>query len=159
MTRLTEESAPRLLAYFLRRVESREDAADLVAETLVVAWRRVRSLPTVREERILWLFGVAANVLSNHRRATRRSARLAEKLRATVARAVEEPATAEALDVRAAIASLTPDTAELIRLVHWEGFTIAEASSVLGVSPSTGRSRYAAAKAALRARLSVDVDR
>ncbi len=40
------EHAPGILAYFSRRVEPGHDAADLLAETLLVVWRRASSLPT-----------------------------------------------------------------------------------------------------------------
>ena len=65
------------------------------------------------------------------------------------------PAADDGAEVRDAIARLEPDLAELVRLVHWERFTIAEAAVVLGVPASTARGRYAKAKDALRAALGV----
>ncbi|MEV4497219.1 sigma factor [Micromonospora arborensis] len=56
-----------LLAYAMRRVEQPEDAADVVAETFLVAWRRSREMPPEAEAR-LWLHGVARRVLANHHR-------------------------------------------------------------------------------------------
>ena len=35
-------------------------------------------------------------------------------------------------------------------LIHWDGFTIVEAAEILGLNPSTARSRYAAARELLR---------
>ncbi|MCW3017458.1 MAG: subfamily polymerase sigma-24 subunit, partial [Solirubrobacterales bacterium] len=43
-----------LLAYALRRVDRAEDAADIVAETFLVAWRRLDDVPAGDEAR-LWL--------------------------------------------------------------------------------------------------------
>jgi RNA polymerase sigma-70 factor (ECF subfamily) len=60
-----------LLAYFERRVQPREDAADLLSALMVQAWRRVDSLPADRERRRMWLFTIAHNVLFNHRRTNR----------------------------------------------------------------------------------------
>ena len=57
-----------LLAYALRRVEQHEDAADVVAETFLVAWRRGPELPAGDEVR-LWLYGAARRVLANHQHA------------------------------------------------------------------------------------------
>jgi RNA polymerase sigma-70 factor, ECF subfamily len=150
MTDLTEATAPRLLAYFLRRVEVREDAADLVAETLAVAWRRFHDLPDDDTEATMWLFRTASHVLTNHRRTRRRQGLLSRKLRAVLHDEVVEPASAEALDVRAALGRLDPRSAELVRLVNWDGLTLAEAASALGLNASTARSRYAAAKQELR---------
>jgi RNA polymerase sigma-70 factor (ECF subfamily) len=51
-----------------------------------------------------------------------------------------------------------PATREpLVRLVHWERFSIAEAAEVLGVPASTARGRYAQAKDVLRAALDAGI--
>jgi len=42
---LYEWTRPRIIAYALRRTSSREDAADIVAETYEVAWRRLEDVP------------------------------------------------------------------------------------------------------------------
>jgi DNA-directed RNA polymerase specialized sigma24 family protein len=44
-TRLAETAGPRVLAYLARRVDPPGDAADLLAEVLATAWRRVDDLP------------------------------------------------------------------------------------------------------------------
>ena len=69
-----------LLAYAVRRVPRPEDAADVVADTFLVAWRRRSHLPAGDEAR-LWLYGVARNMLANKRRGDRRRDRLGEALR------------------------------------------------------------------------------
>ncbi|GGP14496.1 sigma-70 family RNA polymerase sigma factor [Nonomuraea glycinis] len=60
-----------ILGYALRRCSSPEDAADVVAETYVIAWRRITELPDGEADK-LWLYGVARRVLANHRRSERR---------------------------------------------------------------------------------------
>ncbi len=60
-----------ILGYAVRRCSSPEDAADVVAETYVIAWRRIIELPD-GEAGKLWLYGVARRVLANHRRSERR---------------------------------------------------------------------------------------
>src|SRR5207244_6521764 len=70
----------RILGYALRRVESPEDAADIVATTFLIAWRRLDDAPQSLEVR-LWLYGVARGVVANHRRGQVRRSRLAERLR------------------------------------------------------------------------------
>ena len=46
-----------VLRYVLRRTESADDAADVVAETFLVVWRRVDDAPVA--EAHLWVYGVA----------------------------------------------------------------------------------------------------
>jgi RNA polymerase sigma-70 factor (ECF subfamily) len=67
-----------LMGYAVRRVGDPADDADVVAETYLVAWRRLDEVPPGEETR-LWLFGVARRVLANHQRGERR--RLAAGLR------------------------------------------------------------------------------
>lgn len=47
-------------------------AEDIVAETMVTAWRRVDDLPDDRGEARAWLFGIARNCLLNATRSRRR---------------------------------------------------------------------------------------
>lgn len=49
---------------------------------------------------------------------------------------------------------------ELIMLIHWDGMTVAQAAELLGLNPSTARTRYATARSALREALTgVGADR
>jgi RNA polymerase sigma factor (sigma-70 family) len=150
-----EANASDLLAYLARRVGP-DDAADLLGESMVVAWRRVRDLPDDPERSRMWLFGVARATLLNHARGERRRWALADRLRHAL-RSETAAAPADAgTEVRDAIARLDPESAELVRLVHWEGFSIADAAALVGVPPSTARGRYQRAKSELRAALSVE---
>lgn len=152
-----ERSAPDLLAYLQRRV-GLDDAPDLLGETMVVAWRRVRELPADPERARMWLFGIARGTLLNHARGERRRWALADRIRADVSTDAAAPAADEGAEVRDAIARLEPDLAELVRLVHWERLPIADAAELLGIPASTARGRYAKAKEALRAALAVAVE-
>lgn len=60
------------------------------------------------------------------------------------------------LEVRDAIARLDPELAELVRLVHWEGFSLGEVAALEGIPASTVRSRYAHAKRELAVALGVE---
>jgi RNA polymerase sigma-70 factor (ECF subfamily) len=73
-----------VFGYVLRRTENPDDAADVIAETFLIAWRRLDEIP-LREQRRLWLYGVARRVLANHRRGQRRRSSLADRLRADLA--------------------------------------------------------------------------
>jgi DNA-directed RNA polymerase specialized sigma24 family protein len=51
---LFEAGRSPLSSYTLRRTKSPEDAADLLAETFLIAWQRLEDLPE-GEAGILWL--------------------------------------------------------------------------------------------------------
>lgn len=151
VTTVIEEHGRALLAYFARRVHPIEDAADLVAETFAVLWRRRSSLPADPVEARMWMFGVARGVLANQRRGRRRHQALVDRLRDAVVRAdADRSAEADVDAVRDAVAALPAPLAELVRLVHWDGFTIESAAEHLGIPASTARGRHQRAKALLR---------
>lgn len=70
-TDLFDRTHAPLLAYAVRRVADPADAADVVAETFLVAWRRLDDVPAGEAARP-WLYGVARRVLANHYRGERR---------------------------------------------------------------------------------------
>lgn len=142
---LAEREAPTLLKYFVRRVVVREDAADLLGETLLTLWRRAVDVPVTDEAARMWLFGVARRVLATHRRGRHRRCALAERLRAELAvtGATGDPV---AEHVRAAVRALPERDRELVGLIHWEGFGPAEAAAILGIRPGTARMRYQRAR-------------
>ncbi len=148
-----------LLGYFERRRRSPEDAADLLGETMLQAWRRHDSIPlgdTTRQR--MWLFTIAANVLANDRRSLRRRSALAEELRNHLATSSTAPPIDEASAVRDAVLRLHYAHRELVMLINWDGMTIVEAAELLGLNDSTARGRYAAARAALREALQDTAD-
>jgi RNA polymerase sigma-70 factor (ECF subfamily) len=150
--RLYSENFPALLAYALRRVEQHEDAADVVAETFLTAWRRGSELPAGDEAR-LWLYGVARRVLANHHRGGRRRERLGERLRERIhATATADPLgeVPERLAVRAALARLGELDREVLTLTVWEDLQPREVAAVLRVSPEVVRTRLSRARGRLR---------
>lgn len=151
-TAVVADASPDLLAYFERRVGA--DAADLLADTLMVAWRRIDDLPRDAEAARMWLFGVARNVLRNAARGELRRHRVADALRGVVAMTARHDHV-EAIAMRDLVDRLDPDLAEVITLAHWEGLTLVQIGQVLGVPASTVRGRYRRAKAALRVQLSM----
>jgi RNA polymerase sigma-70 factor, ECF subfamily len=141
-----------LLAYLQRRMDHPEDAADALGDLLVVVWRRRAAMPADPLEARLWLFGVAANTLQNHRRSHRRHSDAVARLRNEIL--TTKPTIChdadDAVEVRGAVEKLPSREREPIRLIHWEGFTVAEAARVSGINESTARSRYASARSRLR---------
>ncbi|MDP3952039.1 RNA polymerase sigma factor [Microbacterium sp.] len=151
LPRLIDGSKRALFAYFARRVGSTEDAADLTGEVMLTMWQKAASMPADATEARMWAFGIARNVLANHRRSIDRRRKLSERL------------TGEALvsgdtrpvrdDVWEALRALPEIDREIIQLVHWDGFSLADAARILGKKPATVRSRYSRARAKLRAGL------
>jgi len=140
-----------ILAYALRRVEGPEDAADVVAETFLVAWRRLDEVPSDARAR-LWLFGVARRVIANRHRAERRRTRLGERLAESLrTELATQPAPAgEAAEVMRAMGGLGDDDRELLLLVAWEELSPGQAAKVLGISSLAARSRLHRARRRLR---------
>jgi RNA polymerase sigma factor (sigma-70 family) len=143
-----------VLAYALRRVDDPADAADAVAETFLIAWRRLGDVPPGPEARG-WLLGVARRVLANQRRGARRRDGLAERLASelTAQLATLDPPSDIDLAVRRALARLSHDEREVLLLVAWEGLTPAEIAAAMGIRAVTVRSRLHRARRRLRAEL------
>ena len=116
---------------------------DVVAETFLVAWRRIDDLPqNVRP----WLFGVARRTLSTQLRSARRRASLIEKLTAAV-----RPETFSQVDgpdavLVASLKRLSATDQEVLALAAWEELAPREAAVVLDVSPTWYRVRLHRAK-------------
>ncbi|GAA4741002.1 hypothetical protein GCM10023350_26930 [Nocardioides endophyticus] len=149
-----EAVAPELIEPLRRFLARRTDAAtadDVLAETLLVCWRRVAELP---EEPLPWAYGVARNCLLNAERSVRRQERLAAKI-ATVDPPFEAaPAPAEADgDLVVALAALRPDDAELLRLWAWEQLTPAEIATVLDITANAASIRLHRAREKLKDQL------
>jgi RNA polymerase sigma-70 factor (ECF subfamily) len=145
-----------VLGYLARRSRSPEDAADLLAEVYLVAWRRIDDVPAGDEAR-LWLFGVARRVLANHHRRARTESGLAKALEASL-RSVPLSFDAE-LDPRSdavaeALARLTAKDRELLTLSAWEDLSPAEIAVVLGQRVGVVRVRLHRARKNLRDKLS-----
>jgi len=155
LAELHERLAPDLLRYLERRVPTVEDAADLLAETFLTAWRRLAKLPESDEEARMWMFVTARNVSNNWRRGNQRRSDLANLLRDELTRtgSTTGPVTSEVLDVRAAVSALPDDLREIVMLVHWDGFTVPEAARIARIRESTARGRYQRARARLKAAL------
>lgn len=143
-----------VLGYAVRRTDDAADAADAVAETFLIAWRRRAELPRGEAERA-WLLGVTRRVLANQRRGARRRSGLAERLarELTVALPVAPDAGGQRQLVRDALARLSPEDREVLLLSGWEGLAPAEIAIVLGVRGVTARSRLLRARRRLRAHL------
>lgn len=152
--RLYAEHGRSVLAYAVRRSTDPQDAADVVADTFLAAWRRLDDVPSGDAAR-LWLFGVARHVLANQHRAERRRDRLAERLRRELPIVLEtgRPCGPETSAALAALTRLAPEDQEVLRLSSWEDLSPSEIARVLGISRVAARSRLHRARHRLRAAL------
>jgi len=147
-----------LLGYAARRVDLPADAADVVCEVFLVAWRKVDEIPPGRPG-TLWLYGVARNVLANTNRTARRRRALDSRLRAQVeAVQLEPPDALITRPVREALQRLSADDRELLTLTAWEGLSPTEIAAVLGIEPGTVRVRLHRARRRFRQFIDRDID-
>ncbi|MEV4112929.1 RNA polymerase sigma factor [Nonomuraea sp. NPDC049695] len=130
-----------ILGYAVRRCSSPEDAADVVAETYVIAWRRIAELPDGDAGR-LWLYGVARRVLANHRRGERRRLTRHTELTDEIEYLYAAPSHESGHDgVDEALGMLSDADRELLALALWEGLDPGEIAQVMDCSRNAARIR------------------
>ncbi|MGH2916293.1 MAG: RNA polymerase sigma factor [Solirubrobacteraceae bacterium] len=148
--RLFEANHRAVRAYVRRRAPGAVE--DVVADTFLVAWRR---LDTIGDDPLPWLLGVARRTLANHFRAERRRGDLALRIeRATVADEPPwEPPATMSRELAAAVASLSAAEREALLLVAWEELEPRRAARAAGCSPAAFRVRLHRARRRVAAAL------
>ena len=132
MRAIFREHYASLVRFAARRTVGHE-VDDVVAETFLVAWRRLDELPTDREELRAWLYGVARNCLANRARSARRRDAVAVRLADAGELAQHEDAT-ERVDLTRAWLRLGDRDRETLAMLAWDGLDHAQAARVLGIS-------------------------
>jgi RNA polymerase sigma factor (sigma-70 family) len=97
-----------LLRYLWRRCGDCAQAEDLLSVVFLEAWRRRAALRPGAATRP-WLYGIATNVLRNHRRSLRRHRAALERIAAAA------PTCAPAADEQAAIQARLADALDALR--------------------------------------------
>jgi RNA polymerase sigma factor (sigma-70 family) len=142
-----------LLGYALRRTDNTDDAADVLAETFLAAWRRLDDVPADPRAR-LWLYGTARRVLANQRRGELRRLALADRLRSDLAASYRPPDFSGGLREAAAAFRRMPEAdRELLALAGWEGLDAGQIAAVLGCSRNAARIRLHRARRRFAAEL------
>jgi RNA polymerase sigma-70 factor, ECF subfamily len=141
---------PAVSRFLVRRTDPAA-AEELAAEVFAIAWRRLDKVPA---EPLPWLYVTARRCLANHRRAARRG--LDKQRRAEPPPAPRDPldAVAGRDHVLRAFARLSERDREALRLVTWDGLSLADAARVAGVA----RPAFAARVSRARRRLAAQLD-
>jgi RNA polymerase sigma-70 factor (ECF subfamily) len=130
----------------------RQRAEDLVQETMLRAWRHPEALDPERGSVRSWLFTTARNLAIDAWR--RRSARVGEVITDQLPeppQAIDEADRAvEAWTVAEALAQLTAPHREVLVECFYQGRSVGEAATRLGVPPGTVKSRTHYALRSLR---------
>jgi RNA polymerase sigma-70 factor (ECF subfamily) len=135
------------LQRYARRRTDPAAADDVVADALLVLWRRLDDVPG--DAALPWCYGVTRRCLANRRRGDERQSNLVDRLMGErpVERADVDPALDEAL------AALDADDREIVRLWAWEQLPPREIAVVLGISPNAAAIRVHRAKRRLASAL------
>lgn len=141
-------------SFVRRRVSDRAEADDLTSEVFLVAWRRRVDLPPSNEQR-LWLFGVARNVLNNHRRSLHRQRRLLDRIRHHEhGKQVQiDDATVGDGALSEALHRLPDDARDLLMMRAWDGLAVRDIAVLLDCTPNAVSLRLRRARAALEAEM------
>jgi RNA polymerase sigma factor (sigma-70 family) len=133
-----------MLAYALRRSRDTHEAQDWVAETFLVVWRRIDSLPPDVEVRP-WLYGVIRRVAANRYRSQARREAVRQRLMSRPESVADVHANAvEREELRHVVEGLLglkePDR-EILLLAAWERLSTAEIAVVLDCSDNAAAIR------------------
>jgi RNA polymerase sigma-70 factor (ECF subfamily) len=128
-TRVYEEHLETVRRYVWRRDPDLVD--DVVAETFLVAWRRIDDVP---EHAAPWLIGVARNVRRNSRRSASRQQAVSARLADAVPPLEGPGAPRESAALGPALRTLSDRDREVLLLAVWDGLDRASIAAALGCS-------------------------
>jgi RNA polymerase sigma-70 factor (ECF subfamily) len=141
--------------YVVRR-QSGALVDDAIADTFLVAWRRLDEIP---DRTLPWLLGVARRVLADQRRAVRRRRSLTERLHVDAltdgAAGDWEPPAGLTPELASALGALTEHEREALLLVAWDQLSATDAARVAGCSAAAFRVRLHRARRRVADRLVV----
>jgi RNA polymerase sigma-70 factor (ECF subfamily) len=141
----------RAIYRFLQGRVGMQLAEDLASETFMVAFRRRRSYDLSRDDARPWLYGIATNLVRDHRRAEERHLRAYARMTDEYASAPGQ--TPEHLDseLSAALLELSHEERSLILLLAWADLTYEQLAHALDVPVGTIRSRVSRVRSKLSA--------
>ncbi|QNP66709.1 sigma-70 family RNA polymerase sigma factor [Streptomyces genisteinicus] len=144
MAELQREHGPALLSFLLGLTYGdQQRAEDLLQETLVRAWQHPEAFDAPYESMRPWLFTVGRRLAIDARRSRlARPAEIGDGVLATTPDPADRTESAvAALDVRAAVGSLSPEHRAVLVKIYFHGLSVNEAAEALGIPPGTVKSR------------------
>jgi RNA polymerase sigma factor (sigma-70 family) len=143
-------AVPRLRRYARALVRNREDADDLVQDTLERAWAKSSLWRGVADMRA-WLFGIMHNLHADGLRRPQLATVAMDEATPEIPVAPTHGERLEVLDLQAALALLPPEQKEVLLLVALEDMAYADIASTLGIPIGTVMSRLSRGRERLRA--------
>jgi RNA polymerase sigma-70 factor (ECF subfamily) len=148
---LYDRTYDRVWAFVLRRGATEDETRDVVGDTYMAVWRRMRDIPDDAVQEDAWVFGTARRVLANHRRASQRRSRLVRRLGGL--RDQSAPYEVDPDDrLMRAFAALPARHREVLELALWDDLENRQIARILGCSENAVSIRLHRARAALRER-------
>ncbi len=148
-----------LIAFVYGLVGIEEEARDILQDTFCAAWEQVQkgrapfTTCNAEQEMRRWLFHVGYNraVSLLRRRRTIRWESLETDAAHTLTIPALEDQVVAMMDLRSALAALSPSDAACLLLIVVQGFSVAEVATILDISTSAVAKRLLRAKQRLRA--------
>ncbi|ONI89257.1 RNA polymerase subunit sigma-70 [Saccharothrix sp. ALI-22-I] len=152
-----DRHAPHIQRYLARRLGP-QVADDLVAETFLTAFDKRHRYDRARPDARPWLYGIATNLVAQHRRQEARrygsgeAAVVAEQDHADHADRVAAEVTAQAMRsmLAGALGGLSAEDRDVLLLIAWEQLSYEEVASALAIPVGTVRSRLNRARRKVR---------
>ncbi|MFE6946621.1 sigma-70 family RNA polymerase sigma factor [Streptomyces chartreusis] len=153
MTRLYSEHYNVLVSFVLGYVRKREQAEDIVQETLLRAWRHVERIDTHRDTVRSYLMTIARNVVTDTWRAEQRRPQVVadDEALSRVASDDDVESVLEHHLVTIALERLSTEHRTVIKMLYYQGLSIAETADTLTIPMGTVKSRAYYAVRNLRA--------
>ncbi|WP_033261025.1 RNA polymerase sigma factor [Amycolatopsis vancoresmycina] len=142
-TEVHDRHFPEVYRYIAGRLGA-QAAEDVAAETFLVAFDRRGKFDPARGDLRAWLFGIATNLVSRHRRKEARHYRALSRLDPREAAEGHENRVVDAVAaarVGKALARLSAGERDVLLLVALGDLGYAEVAEALGISPGTVGSR------------------
>ena len=143
---------PRLRRYARALAGNRDDADDLVQDTLERAWAKSGLWRGVADMRA-WLFGIMHNVHTDGARRRRLATVAIDEDTPEIAVPGAQGERLAVLDLQAALDQLPIEQRQILLLVALEDMSYADAAATLGIPVGTVMSRLSRGRARLRALL------
>jgi RNA polymerase sigma-70 factor, ECF subfamily len=152
--------APRVKAYLMQLGLDPGSAEELAQEAMLLVWRKAAQYDPQRATAAAWIFTIARNLRIDVARRTR--------LAMPIADPVDEPSPTPAADavlaaedrgtrLRAALASLPSEQADVVHLSYFDDRPHADIERVLGIPLGTVKSRLRLAMSRLRTLLEGEI--